>query len=254
MQEQDVIIDLALEPRSVPASRGWDWIVQAFQLFRQAPTAWVGISATFVAVMLVMSLIPVLGGFISTLLGPVLLGGMMVAAQSTAQGQKPLLMDLFVGFKLRTIDLIKVGAFYMLGTMVLILLFSTLLVVLQYFGMNTELPKEIESLDQISHLWPLGLLMLLCFSIVYSTYFFAPMLVILTGMNAPDAMKMSFLAFWRNWPAIMLMGLIGGVLMILAALPYFLGLIVALPVALITSYVCYADVFPTPSPSSGDPQ
>ncbi|WP_297576807.1 hypothetical protein [uncultured Deefgea sp.] len=56
-------------------------------------------------------------------------------------------------------------------------------------------------------------------------------------------MKLSFIAFWRNWQPILIMSVIGGVFLFLAMLPMFLGLIVALPVALLTSYICYADIF-----------
>ncbi|QLI81474.1 hypothetical protein HZU75_08010 [Chitinibacter fontanus] len=252
MQEQDVIVDLAIEPRSLPTTRGWDWIVQAFALFRRAPTAWVGLTGLFVVLMLGLSFIPILGGFISTLIGPILLGGLTVAAHNTALGDKPKITDLFVCFKFRTIDLIKVGAYYMLGTMALLFVFSGIVGALEWLGLIQALPEQITSFDQVSQLWPLGVVILLCFMLVYSAYFYAPALVVLAEMSATEAMKMSCLAFWRNWSPILMMSLLGALLLMLLMLPFFLGLIIGLPVALITSYVCYVDVFSNPN-STGEP-
>ncbi|WP_410499780.1 BPSS1780 family membrane protein [Chitinibacter sp. S2-10] len=243
MQEQDVIVDLEIEPRRVPTMHGWQWIVQAFALFRLNPLIWLGLTALFIVIMLGISLLPLIGGFASTLLGPVLLGGLMIAAHNGAHGIAPQINDLFAGFKFRSFELVKVGAYYMLGTVLLLFVFSGLLGLLQWMGLIDVLPDTLESLEQIEHLWPLGLLMLACFALVYSTYFFAPALVVLNEMNAADAMKMSFLAFWRNWSPILLMSLLGSLLLIVLMLPAFLGLLVGLPVVLITSYVCYADIF-----------
>ncbi|WP_373973866.1 BPSS1780 family membrane protein [Chitinibacter sp. SCUT-21] len=244
MQEQDEIIDLAIEPRSLPTSSGWQWITRAFALFRQAPTAWVGITGLFVVLMLAINFVPILGGFVGTLLGPVMLGGLMIAAQKTDQGEKPQISDLFAGFKYRTIDLIKVGAYYMLGTMVLLFLLSGIVGALEFLGVIDALPEQITAVDQVKHLWPLGVLILGCFLLVYSAYFYAPALVILANMSATEAMKLSALAFWRNWSPILLMSLLGALILMLLMLPFFLGLLIGLPVALITSYVCYVDVFP----------
>ncbi|WP_157314856.1 BPSS1780 family membrane protein [Chitinibacter sp. GC72] len=247
MIDLDAVIDSAIEPRSVATAQGWAWIVQSFRLFRQAPTAWVGMTGLFIVIMLVSSLIPFVGGFLSTLLGPVLLGGLMLAAQRTDLGEQPPIATLFAGFQSYTIDLIKVGAYYMLGTITLMFLLSAAIDGLALIGVIEALPKEISQFSQISHLWPLGLLMLGCFAVVYSAYFYAPALVMLNQMSATDAMKMSFLAFWRNWSPILLMSLLGGLLLLLLMLPFFLGLLIGLPVALISSYVCYADVFSNPA-------
>lgn len=253
MSEQNEIIDLAIEPRSLPMTSGWDWIVRAFGLFRQAPTAWVGITGLFIVIMLGLSFIPVLGGLISTLVGPVLLGGLMIAAQKTAQSEKPLINDLFACFKYRTFDLVKVGAYYLLGTMALLFLLSGIVGALEFLGVINALPEQITDLNQVKHLWPLGVLMFGCFLLVYSAYFYAPALVVLAQMSATEAMKLSALAFWRNWSPILLMSMIGAILLMLLMIPFFLGLLLGLPVALITSYVCFDDVFPNPN-STGEPQ
>jgi uncharacterized membrane protein len=244
MLDQDSVIDVSVEPRQIPPMQGWQWIVSAFQLFKQSPTAWLGICGVFILAMLGMSLLPLVGGLLSTLLGPVFLGGLMFSAQKQSRGETPLLVDLFAGFQLRFTELLKVGVLYMFGTMLVVVLMAALLAGAAYLGFLT-IDKNVETFAQLGSIWPVMILVVAAFSVVYSTYFYAPTLVMLQGMKAGEAMKLSFLAFWRNWQPILVMSLIGAALLILAMLPMLLGLIVALPVALITSYVCYADVFET---------
>lgn len=242
MLGQDNVIDVSVEPRKIPPMQGWQWIVNAFMLFKQAPTAWLGICGVFLVLMLGMSILPIIGGFISSLLGPVFLGGLMLAAQKQARGETPQLSDLFAGFQLRFTELLKVGVLYMFGTVVVMLLMAAFLAGAALLGV-IAIDKNLETIEQIGAIWPVMIVVVLAFSVVYSTYFFAPTLVMLQGMTAGEAMKLSFLAFWRNWQPILVMSMIGTVLLLLALLPMLLGLLVALPVALITSYVCYVDVF-----------
>lgn len=244
MLDQDNVIDISVEPRKIPPMQGWQWIVSAFKLFKQSPTAWLGITGVFVLAMVGMSLIPLIGGLLSTLLGPVFLGGLMFSAQKQSRGESPLLADLFTGFQQRFAELLKVGVLYMFGTMLVVLLMVALLAGAAYLGL-LNIDKNVDTFAQMGAIWPVLILVVAAFSVVYSAYFYAPTLVMLQGLKAGEAMKLSFLAFWRNWQPILVMSVIGAALLILAMLPMFLGLIVALPVALITSYICYADVFET---------
>lgn len=244
MLDHENIIDVSVEPRQIPPMQGWVWIVDAFKLFKQSPAAWLGIAGVFFIVMIVLALVPFVGSLLSTLLGPVFLGGLMFAAQKQARGDTPQLGDLFAGFEQRPLELIKVGVLYLLGTIVVMIGLIVLLTASSYLGL-LNFDKTADTFSQLGAIWPVMILVLIGFSIVYSTYFYAPSLVMLQGYKAGEAMKLSFLAFWRNWQPILVMSLIGGVLMLVAMLPLLLGLIVALPVALITSYVCYADVFET---------
>ena len=242
MLEQDNVIDVSIEPKKIPAIQGWYWIVNAFKLFKQAPTIWISICGVFVVLFFGIAFLPIIGGFISTLLGPVFLGGIMWSAKKQAAGDIPQLIDLFSGFKLRFVELLKVGVLYMFGTIFVMVLMTMLLAISSFFGF-LSVDKNIQVIEQIGVIWPLLIVVLFAFLIVYSAYFYAPTLVMLQGMKANEAMKLSFLAFWRNWQPILIMSIFGGVFLFLAMLPMFLGLIIALPVALLTSYICYVDVF-----------
>ena len=267
MHDQNVIIDLALEPRKRPLAAGWAWLQRSYQLYRQAPVPWLKISTLFFGLMLLTGLLPVLGFVVSVIIAPIFLGGIAVAAQRTVAGQLPPVEDLVLGFKTKASELAKVGGFYILGGFAVVVAVSMLTGILHSIGLIGALPEKLESLQQIRHLWPIGVLLLVGLLGVYSAYFYAPILVMLDQLSAGEAMKMSWVGFWRNWLPLMMMSLLLAVILfaalmlgtqlnqllsgipLLADLPLFVVWCLCMPLVLISSYVCYADVFVSTTPT-----
>ena len=54
------------------AGRGWGWIAEGWQLFIKAPGVWIVILLIYLAISVVLSLIPLVGMIGHTLLNPVL--------------------------------------------------------------------------------------------------------------------------------------------------------------------------------------
>ena len=59
------------------AGRGWGWIVEGWQLFARAPGIWIVILLIYLAISVVLSLIPFVGPLANALLSPVLVGGLL---------------------------------------------------------------------------------------------------------------------------------------------------------------------------------
>jgi len=72
---------------------------------------------------------------------------------------------------------------------------------------------------------------------------FAPPLIVFHGMPASHAIRWSVYAALSNAGAMIVYGVILMVLMILAWLPFGLGLFVLLPVLVISTYTSYRDIF-----------
>ena len=90
----------------------------------------------------------------------------------------------------------------------------------------------------------LSLLVMLALMLpVLMAYWFAPALVALEGLSALDAMKQSFIGCLKNIPAMLIYGVVGLVLMIIATLPLMLGLIFLMPVLVASMYVGYKDIY-----------
>jgi uncharacterized membrane protein len=72
---------------------------------------------------------------------------------------------------------------------------------------------------------------------------FAPALVLFDRLAAIDAMKLSFGGCLRNLVPFLLYGVIGCGLLIVAAIPLGLGLLILSPVLIASVYTSYCDIF-----------
>ncbi|XZG70544.1 BPSS1780 family membrane protein [Chitinibacteraceae bacterium HSL-7] len=241
----DIVIDQSIEPRRVDARHGWLWTTHAFSLYRQAPLQWTAMTVLMLVVLIGMSLIPLLA-VIASLLAPVLMGGMMLAARKADQGQPVQLMDLFDGFKHRTQPLLAVGALYFLATTVV--LFLATQIANHYWPINTQaLTRSLtEAATQAApeNAFPFSMTILGSLMLVYSCYFFAPALVALSGVRPFESMRLSVSACVRNWSALLVLM---GVFLALGMLAIFtmgLAFIVIMPIAMLVNYSAFADLFP----------
>ena len=78
---------------------------------------------------------------------------------------------------------------------------------------------------------------------VLMAYWFAPLLVRLHDLTALEAMKMSFMAVFRNIVPVILYAFIFIALTVLAVIPFGLGLLVVVPVMITSTYTSYLDIF-----------
>ncbi|MES9846088.1 MAG: BPSS1780 family membrane protein, partial [Candidatus Sedimenticola sp. 6PFRAG5] len=89
---------------------------------------------------------------------------------------------------------------------------------------------------------PVAVAMLFFFPLLMA-YWFAPALVALDGVSAVTAMKLSFLGCLKNILPFLVYGLATTVLGLLAAIPFFLGLLVFVPVITASIYTGYRDIY-----------
>ena len=104
-----------LESRPVSVGQAWVWIVSGFNLFKANPVMWIVILLIYLAIIIPVSLIPVIGSIVSTLVAPVFAAGMMWGCKAIVQKQDLEINHLFEGFKKNTAQLISVGGIYMLS-------------------------------------------------------------------------------------------------------------------------------------------
>jgi uncharacterized membrane protein len=236
-------------PHAVPAGHGWRWISSGFALFKRMPGTWIGAVALLTLMNIVMSMVPMLGGLIGSLLGPVFLGGLMLGAHAQASGGRLRIGDLFAGFSASPSRLLAVGGLYLGGIMTIVIV---VLMLFSVFGVGfTALdPAAIEQQDPellAATLGPMLLLALLFLMLLMipliMAYWFAPVLVVLEDMQAIEAMKMSFAACWRNVMPFLIFGLAAFALLVIGAIPFGLGLLIVSPILVASIYAAYRDIF-----------
>lgn len=229
-----------LESRQVAAGQAWAWIVSGFKLFRVNPVMWIVILLIYLAIIIPISLVPVIGSVVSTLLAPVFAAGMMWGCKALVNKQDLEINHLFEGFKKNTAQLIAVGGIYLLSLLVIM--------VMVVMSLNKEVVELLMKGQELSPEQASAMMLPILFAMLFivpilMAYWYAPVLIGLHSLTAVEAMKLSFVACLKNMLPFLLYGLIFTVILVVAIIPFGLGLIVAIPVMMTSLYTSYVDVF-----------
>ncbi len=227
-----------IEPRRVEAARGTAWIGEGFDLFRKAPWVWVGITAIWAVISIILAKVPGLG-LVGTFLNPIFQAGLMLGCAGLIKGDALRIEHLFAGFGSgRVGPLLLVGLFTLLISIGIVGVVAAVVVVLA---------GGMEAVPALRYNVPmLGLAVLLILALLVPLMmmlWFAAPLIVLRQMPAWGAMKLSFNGCLRNIAPFLLYGLVALLVLGVAAIPFFLGLLVALPTLIASVYISYRDVF-----------
>ena len=240
--------------RRVPTGMGWTWIAQGWRLFVRAPLMWIiAMVIVFVAIV-VVGIIPLLGALLMPLLQTLFFGGFMYACLAIDRGGEFELEHLFAGFSKRFVPLLVVGALYMLGTIVIMLImmaFVGVSIIPAFMTGDTQAAAAAMAAS-VGMLMFGGLVALALTVPLMAAFWFAPALVMINDMAPVAAMRASFFACFRNFIPFILYGIIMTVLAILAVIPLLLGLLVWGPVLIASVYTGYRSIF-TDAPAAAHP-
>jgi hypothetical protein len=240
-----------MEARQVRGRQGLQWILSGFYLFRLAPLVWILLCFTLLLIAVTLELLPLLGKFIFTLISPVFMAGIMVGCRSLERGDQLELAHLFVGFKKNTTQLITIGGFYLIGQVLIIGVFMMIggsaLVDMLLYGKRYDENELMEVMDNALSASLAGLLLTIP---LMMAMWFAPLLVMFENMPATIALRQSFFACLKNIIPFQIYAILLILLLMLAIMPYGLGLIIWIPTVFASIYVSYQDIFqsePTPT-------
>lgn len=229
------------EGRTVGAGRGWDWIVEAFALFRKQPGIWILMTVVLGVVFVVISMIPLLGFLANALLFPIFGAGLMLGCKDLDRGGTIEIEHLFAGFRQKTGDLVVVGAFNLIGWVIIAFAVFTVIgggvfMAIMRGGMQGAGISIAAML--------IALLLVAALSVpLYMATWFAPALIVLQNMTPVAALKASFFACLRNWMPFLAYSVVLLLLGIVAAIPAGLGYLVLIPVVIASVYTAYRDIF-----------
>ncbi|MHB8668452.1 MAG: BPSS1780 family membrane protein [Burkholderiales bacterium] len=227
--------------RTVAAGRGWDWIVEAFALFRRQPGMWILIVVLAGILFAAISVVPVFGSLANALLFPVFGAGLMLGCRAQDQGGPLEIAHLFAGFKQRTGDLVLVGVFNLVGWALIAFAVAAVIGGGVFMGiMRGGLPGA--GISILSLL--IALLLVAGLSVpLYMAIWFAPALIVLHELAPVAALKASFTACLNNWIPFLIYSVALLVLAVVAMIPAGLGYLVLIPVLAASVYTAYRDIF-----------
>lgn len=236
----DVTSQPALTVKQVPFLNAIEWTKAGFQLFRAFPAMWIILFVIYILIMVPVSMIPGIGSIASTLLAPIFAAGLMWGSKAISQGQELEINHLFAGFKKNTRQLVAVGAIYMLGLMII-----AMFVVMSLDRETVDAMMQGQELNPVqagAMMLPLLIAMFMLVPVLMA-YWFAPVLAGLHGLTAIEAMKLSFSASLKNILPVLLYGVIFLLLLVLAIIPFGIGMVIVVPWMMTSLYASYADIF-----------
>jgi len=220
--------------------------VAAFSLFKKNPLIWVVLHLILILIGAGLSMLPVIGPYLLYLLTPLLLGGLMTAAKDIDSGQDIEIAHLFRGFRQNTSHLITVGGVYLVGQVVI----SGVMITLGGPEFQQALKVGVEGIDPASITPEVATRILIAvlagmalFVPLAMATWFSPALVILDNQPGFAAIGESVRACLRNvWP-FLVYGVFSLLLLIVASIPFGIGLVLWIPVMVLTIYTSYREIF-----------
>jgi uncharacterized membrane protein len=227
-----------------PIGHGWTWIAEGWELFKRQPGMWIGIVLALFVIMLVSAFIPFLGNLLMTLLGPVFAAGIVIGCKALDTGADLEFAHLFAGFRARTGTLVGVGALYLAGILVVMLVVGLTMGVGISAMMGQADPQSVEAMGMTFVLAMLVMLALLL-PLVMAIWLAAP-LVVFHEQGAIEAMKGSFFGCLKNMLPFLWYGVVFFLLAIVATIPLGLGWLALGPVLGASIYTAYRDIYLKP--------
>ena len=244
----------------LPARQGWQWLTDAFRIFRKAQFMFPLVVLSYWMMMVIMNSIPVIGPVAATICIPVFSVSLMNVCRFLERGAAINPTQLFSGFKQNLQTLLILGVLYLviaLGILGLTSFFDdgTLF---SFFVADRGSKEAVSGGGDVMLAAQIGLAF---FIPLMMAYWYAPVLVAWHGLTAGKALFFSFIACLRNWRAFLVYSLavfiLGGILpafmlrffadtgktalIMLTLTLVFIGL----PLLYASFYVSYRDVFVT---------
>jgi hypothetical protein len=254
---------------TVPARYGWNWVLTGFALFRKSSAMWAFLVFSYIMLMQLLGMVPVLGWFVATLLIPAFSASFMIVSRELDRGKTLGFALLFSGFSSNLPALLKQGGLYVASALAILGL-SALVdggALLQLMMLGERPPASAFEDGSLAGAAALAGTLYLP---VLAAFWFAPALSAWRNLPAVQALFYSLFAALRNWrafltygAAVALLGLICSFALFVLALLLrgLLGdksqnalMLVVLPVMLTyvptlfaSFYASYRDIFPPPA-------
>jgi hypothetical protein len=192
----------------VPASAGIAWLKGGFALMRSSPLVVHGAIFCYFLMLFLITLIPVLGGVLSSLLVPALFAGLMTLMRGVAQKQPASFATLLSGLvnPATRLPLLLSGAVYLTGVLISLAVSSIaddgLLFRFMVMGQTFD-PKAMQTPEAMMPLFGAMAVSSLAMLPTVAAFWIAPQLIAWQGMGAGKALFFSFFAFFRNLSALL---------------------------------------------------
>lgn len=215
---------MRLQP--VSARTGLSWVREGIRTFWRQPLAMAGLFFLFMAVVSVLSVIPLIGTAVALALLPAATLGLMAAAREASEGKFPMPTVLATAFRAgreRLTAMLQLGAYYAAAFLLVMgvsALFDGGQFAQMYLGGGAVTAETVQS-DDFQTAMLVGMALYLPLALMF---WHAPALVHWHGISPAKSLFFSFMACWQNkWAMLayllgwMIVFVVGGVVISLVA-------------------------------------
>lgn len=215
---------------------GSDWLKAGWEIFKSNPWIWLGIIIAMAIMVSILNRFGIAGQLASSIITPVFAGGIFLTLDKNNRGEPIKFMGLFSAFKTdnEKVQLLILGA---IGIAVVIIN----ILVWKLFG-----PRySAQSLMSIGSYFSFAMILSMLISAIWAMAMsFCVPLIVLRKLDAISSLKTSFKAALANIiPMLVYFLMIFGV-MLVAIIPFGLGMLIAMPVIFCANYAVFKSIFP----------
>jgi hypothetical protein len=248
----------------LPADTGWQWIKQGFALFRRQPAELCTLFLSYMFLMMVITIIPLLGQVLPLILVPVFSMSFMQACVQVEKGQRVYPNLLLTGFRSPAFaTLLKLGVLYVLAAVVAIGASALVDGGMLWQVMSGSARVDADAM-QNSNITLAILVAALLYTPAAMAFWYAAPLAAWQGMGLGKAIFYSFFAVRRAGRAFLLYGLGWGLIGVLLPLLFstllgqltgspMLMMMVLLPLSIVLTVAMYCSFYPTYTTVFGKP-
>jgi len=204
-----------MQARIVTSLYGARWLPLGWRIFKAAPIGWVALVFAYTFLMTLISVLPVVGVVVATILVPGFSVSFMAASRAAERGGDLGLPMLFAGFRERLRPQLVLGVLYV--ALMLALLGATTLAddgaFARWLASGKRPAAEVVRSDDFQ----LALLVAAAlYTQVMMLFWFSPVLVSWHGMGVAKALFFSYFGVLMNWRAFLAYGLVTALVTIVA--------------------------------------
>ena len=185
--------------QTVPARRGLQWALQGMRTFWKQPLAMSGLFFLFMALVSLVSMVPVIGGVLALVLMPAFTAGLMAATQVASEGRFPMPGTIWMALRPgpHRKAMLQLGALYAGGF--LLLMAASMLVdggqfARVYLAGEPLRPELVQADSFQAALW-VSMLLYVPLSMLF---WHAPALVFWQNVTPLKSLFFSWMGCWRN--------------------------------------------------------
>lgn len=246
VEPEGASLKMSSAPRAVSFDRCVGWIGDGFSYFKKSPGQWILILFLGLAIMIGLSMLPLIGQLILGLTSYVWIAGIMLGCKALYQGQEFSVNFLFAGFKDQVGKLILLSIITgIINALIMYMVMGDFYLELLKSSADAQQQQSI-IMEDSGRFWQLFFYGMMAMVPVMMATLFAPALIAIHNVSILKAMQFSFLGCLKNILPLFVYGVIMLLLYVVSVIPLFLGLLVFMPTAFSSIFVAYKDIFTEP--------